>query len=84
MDATSPVTPSTIPPATAAPRPARVGVCGKTKGSLQCWLRAGHVPGSSHNYVEPEQCDECSGTRWPVSKHEPSCSLYGTNEGANA
>lgn len=28
---------------------------------------------------EPEMCDECSGTRWPVEKHDDSCSLNEAN-----
>lgn len=27
-----------------------------------------------------ETCDECTGTRWPESAHEPHCSLFGTGQ----
>jgi hypothetical protein len=32
---------------------------------------------TAYSGVEP--CDECSGTRWPVERHDPHCSLHEDN-----
>lgn len=40
------------------------------KGSwVQAWVYV------HYEDCEPEKCDECSGTRWPLEQHEDHCSL---------
>ena len=52
--------------------------CYSPYGPRRCYLESGH-PGD-HVYADEEACDECCGTRWPLSEHEDWCSLREEDE----
>ena len=58
--------------------PGSTQACYSPYGPLRCDCPSGH-PGD-HDYADVEDCDECSGTRWPLSEHERWCSLREIDE----